>query len=51
MLSKDGVVTPALADNTRRIVASFNDSVKNAKIDMAKTYDASFAIKANQAMH
>ncbi|MGH6684455.1 MAG: ABC transporter substrate-binding protein, partial [Pseudolabrys sp.] len=51
MLSKDGVVTPALANNTRRIVASFNDSVKNAKIDMVKTYDASFAIKANQAMH
>jgi NitT/TauT family transport system substrate-binding protein len=51
MLSKDGIVTPALADNTRRIIASFNDGVKNAKIDMAKTYDASFATKANQAMH
>jgi NitT/TauT family transport system substrate-binding protein len=51
MLSKDGIVTPALADNTRRIISSFNENVKNAKIDMAKTYDASFAIKANQAMH
>jgi NitT/TauT family transport system substrate-binding protein len=51
MLSKDGIVTPALANNTRRIIASFNDSVKNANIDMAKTYDASFATNANQAMH
>jgi NitT/TauT family transport system substrate-binding protein len=51
MLSKDGIVTPALANNTRRIIASFNDSVKTANIDMAKTYDASFATKANQAMH
>jgi NitT/TauT family transport system substrate-binding protein len=51
MLSKDGIVTPALANNTRRIISSFNESVKNAKIDMAKTYDASFATKANQAMH
>jgi hypothetical protein len=25
--------------------------VKNAKIDMAKTYDASFAQNANKAMH
>lgn len=51
MLSKDGIVTPALANNTRRIIASFNDSVKNANLDMAKTYDASFATKANQTMH
>ncbi len=51
MLSKDGIVTPALAENTHRIIASFNDGVKNAKIDMAKTYGASFATKANQAMH
>jgi NitT/TauT family transport system substrate-binding protein len=51
MLSKDGIVTPALADNTRRIIASFNESVKKAQIDMAKTYDASFATKANQTMH
>jgi NitT/TauT family transport system substrate-binding protein len=51
MLSKDGIVTPALANNTRRIIASFNDGVKNANIDMAKTYDASFATTANQAMH
>jgi NitT/TauT family transport system substrate-binding protein len=51
MLSKDGIVTPALADNTRRIIASFNDRVTNATIDVARTYDASFAITANQAMH
>lgn len=51
MLSKDGIVTPALADNTHRIIASFNESVNKAKLDMAKTYDASFATKANQAMH
>ena len=51
MLSKDGVVTPALSDNTYRIISSFNESVKNAKIDMAKTYDASFAVNANKAMH
>jgi NitT/TauT family transport system substrate-binding protein len=51
MLSKDGIVTPALADNTRHIVSSFNEKLKSAKIDMAKTYNASFAINANQAMH
>ena len=48
MLSKDGIVTPTLADNTHRIIASFNESVKNAKIDMAKTYDASFADECQQ---
>ena len=51
MLSKDGIVTPALSENTYRIISSFNESVKNAKIDMAKTYDASFAKSANTAMH
>lgn len=50
MLSKDGIVTPALAGNTYRIIAGFNEDVKNAKIDMAKTYDASFAERANQMM-
>ena len=49
MLSKDGIVTRPLADNSLRIIASFNDDVKNAKIDMAKTYDASFAEKANKS--
>lgn len=51
MLSKDGIVTPALSENTHRIISSFNESVKNAKIDMAKTFDASFAKNANTAMH
>ena len=51
MLSKDGIVTPALSGNTFRIISSFNESVKNAKIDMTKTYDASFAENANKAMH
>jgi sulfonate transport system substrate-binding protein len=51
MLSKDGIVTPALSENTYRIISSFNESVKNAKIDMAKTFDASFAKNANTAMH
>lgn len=48
MLSRDGIVTPALAANTYRIIAGFNEDVKNAKIDMAKTYDASFAETANR---
>ena len=51
MLSRDGIVTPALSGNTYRIISSFNESVKNAKIDMAKTFDASFAENANKAMH
>ena len=51
MLSKDGVVTPTLSGNTYRIISSFNESVKNAKIDMTKTYDASFAENANKALH
>jgi NitT/TauT family transport system substrate-binding protein len=50
MLSKDGIVTRALAANSLRIIASFNDDLKNAKIDMAKTYDASFAEKANKTL-
>ena len=37
MLSKDGIVTPALANNTRRIIASFNDGVKNANICLLYT--------------
>ena len=51
MLSKDGIVTPALSGNTYRIISSFNENVKNARIDMAKTYDASFAENANKALH
>jgi NitT/TauT family transport system substrate-binding protein len=51
MLSKDGIVTPMLSGNTYRIISSFNDSVKNARIDMTKTYDASFAENANKALH
>ena len=51
MLSKDGIVTPALSNNTYRIISSFNESVKNAKIDIAKTYDPSFAENANKALH
>jgi NitT/TauT family transport system substrate-binding protein len=51
MLSKDGVVTPTLSGNTYRIISSFNESVKNANIDMTKTYDASFAENANKALH
>jgi hypothetical protein len=51
MLSKDGIVTPTLSGNTYRIISSFNESVKNARIDMAKTYDASFAENANKALH
>lgn len=50
MISRDGIVTPALAGNTYRIISGFNEDVKNAKIDMAKTYDASFAEKANAAL-
>jgi len=51
MLSKDGIVTPTLSGNTYRIISSFNESVKNARIDMGKTYDASFAENANKALH
>jgi len=51
MLSKDGIVTPALSSNTYRIISSFNENVKNAKIDIAKTYDSSFAENANKALH
>lgn len=50
MLSKDGIVTPELAANSFRIIASFNDDVKNAKIDIARSYDSSFAEKANKTV-
>jgi NitT/TauT family transport system substrate-binding protein len=50
MLSRDAVITPALAQNTYRIIASFNEDVKNAKIDMSRTYDASFALEASKSI-
>jgi NitT/TauT family transport system substrate-binding protein len=50
MLSHDGIVTPALAANSYRVIASFNEDVKNAKVDIAKTYDASFAERANKTI-
>jgi NitT/TauT family transport system substrate-binding protein len=51
MLSKDGVVTQALGEATLRMIAWANEDVRKAKIDIGKTYDASFAIKANGAIH
>jgi NitT/TauT family transport system substrate-binding protein len=50
MLSRDGIVTQELAGNTLRIIASFNEDVKGTRIDMAKTYDSSFAEKANRIL-
>jgi NitT/TauT family transport system substrate-binding protein len=50
MLSKDAIITSALAGNTYRLIASFNEDVKNAHIDMSKTYDSSFAEAANKAI-
>ncbi len=50
MLSKDAIVTPELAGNTYRLIASFNEDVRNAHVDMSKTYDSSFAETANKTL-
>jgi NitT/TauT family transport system substrate-binding protein len=48
MLSRDGVVTQALGEATLRMIAWANEDVRKGKIDIGKTYDASFAIKASK---
>jgi NitT/TauT family transport system substrate-binding protein len=50
MLSRDGVVTKALGEATLRMIAWANDDVRKATIDLDKTFDASFAIKANKTL-
>jgi len=50
MLSKDGVVTPALGEASYRMIAWANEDVRKATIDIGKTFDASFAIKANKTL-
>jgi len=50
MLSKDGIVTQALGEATYRMIAWANEDVRKATIDIGKTYDASFAVKASKAI-
>jgi NitT/TauT family transport system substrate-binding protein len=50
MLSKDGVVTQALSEASYRMIAWANEDVRKATIDIGKTYDASFAVKANKTL-
>jgi NitT/TauT family transport system substrate-binding protein len=50
MLSKDGVVTQALGEATYRMIAWANEDVRKATIDIGKTFDASFAVKANKTL-
>jgi NitT/TauT family transport system substrate-binding protein len=47
--SKDGRVSMAMAENVLRIVSMSDDGVKNAKIDLAQTFDNSFLEKAQTA--
>ena len=45
-VSPDGRISPEAADRTHRNLAAFEDTIKNAKIDVAKTYDNSFVERA-----
>ena len=45
-VSPDGRISPAAADLTYRNLAAFEDTIRNAKIDVAKTYDNSFIERA-----
>jgi NitT/TauT family transport system substrate-binding protein len=50
MLSKDGVVTQALGEASYWMIAWANEDVRKATIDIGKTFDASFAVKANKTL-
>jgi NitT/TauT family transport system substrate-binding protein len=45
-VSTDGRISAEAADRTYRNLAAFEDTIKNAKIDVAKTYDNSFVERA-----
>jgi len=46
--SPDGIVTPEAAKTVHDGLLSYDAEVKNAKLDLSKTYDNQFAMKANQ---
>ena len=48
-VSPDGRISPEAAQITYRNLATFEDTMKNAKIDLAKTYDNSFVERALSA--
>ena len=45
-ISPDGRISPEAASLTFKNLAAFEDTFKNVKIDLAKTYDNSFAERA-----
>lgn len=45
-VSPDGRISPEAANRTYRNLAAFDDTLKNAKIDLAATYDNSFEERA-----
>jgi NitT/TauT family transport system substrate-binding protein len=45
-VSPDGLITSEAAQITYRNLATFEDSLKNTKIDLATTYDNSFVERA-----
>jgi NitT/TauT family transport system substrate-binding protein len=46
--SADGTVSAQAAQNVFKVLNSFEPTVQKAKIDLARTYDNSFALKAAQ---
>lgn len=46
--SLDGTVSTQAAQNVYKVLNSFEPTVQKAKIDLARTYDNSFALKAGQ---
>jgi NitT/TauT family transport system substrate-binding protein len=45
-VSPDGRISPEAADTTYKNLAAFEDTIKNAKIDLTKTYDNTFIEQA-----
>jgi NitT/TauT family transport system substrate-binding protein len=48
-VSPDGRISPEAAERTYRNLAAFQETLKNAKFDIAKTYDNSFVERAAKA--
>ena len=51
MYSKDGIVSPAGMKNAYEMLVQFDEELKGAKVDLAKTFDGRFVQKASAGMH
>jgi len=44
----DGLMPAGVPERVHTVISAFQEDVRNAKIDLSKTYDNRFAIKANE---